>query len=88
MFGDGVERSPQVPALRNDTFMYQIDIGAPYTSHNYVGPHVGRVDTNIEVRDGDLIYAIDIISVPDTGMAPLAISVIRALVAKERSVCG
>jgi len=88
MFGDGVERSPQVPALGNDTFMYQIDIGAPYTSHNYVGPYVGRVDTNIEVRDGDLIYAIDIISVPDTGMAPLAISVIRALVAKERSVCG
>lgn len=53
-----------------------------------MGPYVGRVDTNIEVRDGDLIYAIDIISVPDTGMAPLAISVIRALVAKERSVCG
>jgi hypothetical protein len=88
MFGDGVERTPQMPALGNDTFMYQIDIGAPYTSHRYDGPYIGRVDTNVQVRDGDLIYAIDILSVPDTGMAPLAISLTRALIAKEQSVCG
>lgn len=88
MFGDGVERTPQAPALGNDTFIYQIDIGAPYTSHKYDGPYIGRVDTNVQVRDGDLIYAIDIISVPDTGMAPLAISFTRALIAKEQAVCG
>jgi hypothetical protein len=77
-----------MPTLGNDTFIYQIDIGAPYTSHRYDGPYIGRVDTNVQVRDGDLIYAIDILSVPDTGMAPLAISLTRALIAKEQSVCG
>jgi hypothetical protein len=44
--------------------------------------------TDIQVRDGDLIYAISFISVPDTGMASLAVLVMRALIARERSVCG
>lgn len=88
MYANGVERTPEAPALGDDTLLYQLDQGAPYKPVPYDGPYIGTVDTDIQVRDGDLIYAISFISVPDTGMASLAVSVMRALVAKERSICG
>lgn len=88
MYANGVERVPEVVALGDATFMYQIDQGAPYKPAPYDGPYVGRVYTSLQVRDGDLIYAVSINSVRDTGMASLAISVVQALIAKERAVCG
>jgi hypothetical protein len=88
MYGNGVERIVATPVLGDDTFMYQIDDGAPYKPAPYNGPYVGRVYTSIQVRDGDLIFAVSIISIPDTGMASLAVTVMRALIARERSVCG
>ncbi|MFZ0180342.1 MAG: hypothetical protein WAL84_10815 [Candidatus Dormiibacterota bacterium] len=88
MYANGVERTPAVPALADDTLIYQLDRGVPYKPAPYDGPYIGTVDTDIQVRDGDLIYAISFISVPDTGVASLAVSVMRALIAKEQSVCG
>jgi hypothetical protein len=88
MYANGVERTPAVPSLGDDTLMYQVDQGAPYKPAPYDGPYIGTVYTDIQVRDGDLIYAISLISVPDTGVASLAVSVMRALIAKEQSVCG
>jgi hypothetical protein len=88
MFGDGVERIPSVPSLGDDTFMYQIDEGAPYNATPYLGAYVGHVYTNIEVRNGDLIFAVSIDSVAGDGAASLAISVARDLIAKEQSACG
>jgi len=88
MYGNGVERVVATPALGDETFIYQIDDGAPYKAAPYNGPYVGRVYTSIQVREGDLIFDVSIISVPDTGMASLAVSVVRALMAREHSVCG
>lgn len=88
MYANGVERNPVVPTLGDDTLLYQLDQGAPYKPVPYDGPYVGSVYTDIQVRDGDLIYAISFISIPDTGMAPLAVAVMRALIAREQSVCG
>ena len=88
MYGNGVERVVATPVLGDDTFLYQIDDGAPYKPVPYNGPYIGTVYTDIQVRDGDLIFAVSITSVPDTGMASLAVSVVRALMAREHSVCG
>lgn len=88
MYGNGVERVVATPVLGDDTFLYQIDDGAPYKPVPYNGPYIGTVYSDIQVRDGDLIFAVSIISVPDTGMAALAVSVVRALMAREHTVCG
>jgi hypothetical protein len=88
MYGNGVERNPVVPALGDDTLLYQLDQGAPYKPVRYDGPYVGTVYTDIQVRDGYLIYAMSFISIQDTGMASLAVTVMRALIAREQSVCG
>lgn len=88
MYANGVERNPMVPALGDDTLLYQLDQGAPYKPVPYDGPYVGTVYTDIQVRDADLIYAISFISIPDTGMAALGGTVMRSLIAKEQSVCG
>ncbi len=88
MYANGVERNPVVPALGDDTVLYQLDQGAPYRPVSYDGPYIGTVDTDIQVRDGDLIYAVSFISIPDTGMASLAVTVMRSLIAKEHSICG
>ena len=88
MYANGVERDPVVPALGDDTLLYQLDQGAPYKPVPYDGPYIGTVDTDIQVRDGDLIYAMSLISTPDTGMAALAVKMMRSLIARERSVCG
>jgi len=37
------------PALGDETFIYQIDDGAPYKAAPYNGPYVGRVYTSIQV---------------------------------------
>lgn len=88
MYGNGVERVVATSVLGNDTFMYQIDEGAPYKPVPYNDPYIGTVYTDIQARDGDLIFAVSIVSVPDTGMASLALSVVRALMAREHAVCG
>ena len=88
MYANGVERVPELIALGDATFIYQIDQGAPYKPAPYDGPYVGRVYTALQVRDGDLIYAVSVNSVRDTGMPSLAISVVQTLIAKERAVCG
>jgi hypothetical protein len=88
MYGNGVERVQQTPHLGDDTLLYQIDDGAPYVSTPYTGPFVGHIYTDIQVRDGDVIYALSIDSGPAADPASLAISLARALIAKEHSVCG
>jgi hypothetical protein len=87
MEGNGVERVQQTPALGDETLLYQIDDGAPYNSSPFTGPFVGHVYTDIQVRDGDVIYALSIDSGPAADPASLAISLVRALIAKEHAVC-
>jgi hypothetical protein len=38
MYGNGVERVVATQGLGDDTFMYQIDDGAPYKPASYSGP--------------------------------------------------
>jgi len=87
-YGDGVERIPAVPAMGGDAFMYQIDDGAAYNSTPHTGPFIGHIDTDIEVRVGVLMFALSIDSGPDADPAALAVSIMRSLMAKERTVCG
>lgn len=88
MYGNGVERVITTPHLGDETLLYQIDDGAPYNSHAFLGPFVGHIYTDIQVRDGDLIYALSIDSGPAANPASLAISLMRSLIAKERAVCA
>jgi hypothetical protein len=88
MYGNGVERVQQTPTLGDETLLYQIDDGAPYNSSPFTGPFVGHIYTDIQVRDGDVIYALSIDSGPDADPASLAVSLVRALIAKEHAVCG
>jgi hypothetical protein len=77
-----------VPSLGDDTFVYQMDDGALYTSTPYVGPYVGHIDTNVEVRDGELIFAVSVDSGASGDPVTLAVSVVRKLLAKEHTNCG
>jgi hypothetical protein len=87
-YGSGVERSPAVPSMGDDTFIYQIDSGARYDSTPFTGPYVGHVYTDIEVRVSDVIFAVSVDSGPSVDSASFAASVVSHLVAKEKSVCG
>jgi hypothetical protein len=88
MFGNGVERNPPLPSLGDDTFVTQIDVGAPYTSTPYLGPYVGHIHTNVEVRDGELIFAVSVDSDASGDPVTLAVSVVRKLLAKEHTNCS
>jgi hypothetical protein len=88
MYGNGVEVTPTIPAMGDDALLYQIDRGAPYNSIPYSGPFVGDVYTDIQVREGDVIYALSIDSGPAANPAMLAVSLMQKLMAKERAVCG
>lgn len=87
-YGNGVERVGRVPAVGDDAFMYQIDDGAAYNSAPHTGPYVGHIYTDIQVRVGPLMFALSIDSGPAANPAALAVSLMRSLMAKERSVCG
>jgi hypothetical protein len=87
-YGDGVERIPSVPPMGGDAFMYQIDDGAASNSTPHTGPYVGHIFTDLEVRVGVLMFALSIDSGPDANPAQIAVSIMRSLMAKERSVCG
>jgi hypothetical protein len=86
-FGNGVERVATTPALGDDSLLYQIDDGATYNSAPHTGPYVGHIYTSLEVRDGHLMFAVSLDSGPAAGPATLAVTIIRSLIAKERSVC-
>lgn len=88
MYGNGVEVTPKIPLLGDDALLYQIDKGAPYHSGPYTGPFVGDIYTDIQVRVGDVIYALSINSDPDAKSAALAVSLVRKLMAKETAACG
>jgi hypothetical protein len=88
MNGNGVERTPRIPAMGDDALLYQIDKGARYNSNPYAGPFVGDVYTDIQVREGGVIYALSIDSGPAVNPATLAVSLVQKLMTKERAVCG
>ena len=87
-YGNGVERIPPVPHLGDDTFMYQIDDGAAYGSTPHTGPFVGHIFTDLEVRDGDVMFALGLDTGPGADSETLAVSIMRDLIAKARAVCG
>jgi hypothetical protein len=87
-YGNGVERVVPVPAMGDDRFIYQIDDGAAYNSAPHIGPYVGHIYTDIQVRVGVFMFALSIDSGPDANPATLAVSIMRSLMAKERAVCG
>jgi hypothetical protein len=87
-YGSGVERSPTVPSMGDDTFIYQIDDGAPYNSTPYTGTYVGHIYTDIEVRVGGVIFAVSVDSGPSIDAASFAASVVSHLIAKEQSACA
>lgn len=88
MYGNGVEVTPRLPAMGDDALLYQIDKGAPYYAGPYTGPFVGDIYTDIQVRVGDVIYALSINSDPDANPAALAVSLVQKLMAKEKATCG
>lgn len=88
MYGSGVELTPSMPRMGDDALLYEIDKGAPYNSVPHSGPFVGDVYTDIQVREGDLIYALSIDSGPGADPATLAVSLVQKLMAKEQAVCG
>lgn len=88
MYGNGVEVTPTIPGMGDDTLLYQIDKGAPYNSIPYAGSFVGDVYTDIQVREGDVIYALSIDSGAAANPATLAVSLAQKLMARERVVCG
>jgi hypothetical protein len=87
-YGSGVERSPTVRSMGDDTFIYQIDDGAPYGSTPFTGPYVGHIYTDIEVRVGGVIFALSVDSGPSIDSGSFAASVVSHLMAKEQSACG
>jgi hypothetical protein len=50
-YGCGVERSPTVPPMGDDTFIYQIDNGAPNTSTPFTGPYPGHVVSHLMAKE-------------------------------------
>lgn len=88
MYGNGVEAIPEIPAMGDDALLYQIDKGAPYDAGPYTGPFVGDIYTDIQVRVGDVIYALSIDSDPDADPVGLAVSLVQQLMAKETATCG
>jgi hypothetical protein len=88
MYGNGVEATPKIPVMGDDALLYQIDKGAPYDSGPYTGPFVGDIYTDIQVREGDVIYALSIDSGPDANSAALTVSLVQKLMAKEKATCG
>jgi hypothetical protein len=86
-YGNGVERDPSVPMLGDDTFAYQIDYGAPYSSNAYTGPFVGHIYTNLDVRQGDITYAISMDTGPAIDAVSLTVSLMRRMLASNREVC-
>ncbi len=88
MYANGVELTPTIPSLGDDAFLYQIDKGAPYDSTPYIGPFVGDIYTDIQVREGDVIYALSINSGPEANPAFLAVSLVQKLMTKEHAACG
>jgi hypothetical protein len=87
-YGSGVERIPPVAPMGDDTFIYQIDDGAPNNSTPFTHAYVGHIFTDIEVRTGDVIFAVSLDSGPAVDSASMADSIVRNLMAKELSVCG
>lgn len=87
-FGNGVERDPLVPMLGDDTFAYQIDYGAPYSSKAYAGPFVGHIDTNLEVRQGDITYAMSMDTGPVIDSVSVTVLLMRRMLASKREVCS
>lgn len=87
-YGNGVESDPTVASLGDDTFVYQLDRGAPTASLNYTGAFVGDVYTDLEVRTGDLIYSISVDSSAGVDAVSTAISLVQQLMSKEASSCS
>jgi hypothetical protein len=85
---NGVEVNPTVASLGDDTLVYQIDEGAPPSSQPFTGPFVGHVYTGIEVRQGELIFAISIDSGPTLDAASLAQTLMTKLIANDAMSCG
>jgi hypothetical protein len=86
-YGYGVQGDPVVPTIGDDTFMYQIDNGAPYSSTPYTASYVGDVYTNIEVRQSQIVYAIAIDASPGVEAVSLGVSLIEKLIASEAGQC-
>ena len=86
-YGDGVQDNPAVALIYDDTFVYRIDYGAPYSSLAYTGPYLGDVYTNIEVRQQQIIYAIAIDAAPAVDAVSVAVSLMQKLTANESGVC-
>jgi hypothetical protein len=71
--GAGVETTPSVTPLADDTFAYQTVASASEPSDTY---------TDIQVRDGAVIYAVSI----DSGPTVQAVSIARSLVEQLMAV--
>ena len=87
-YGSGVTSNPSTPILGDDTFMYQVDKGAPYSSVPFSGPFVGRVYTNLEVRSASVVYALAIDSGPMVDGQALARRLMDQFLAREASTCA
>jgi hypothetical protein len=87
-YGSGVERSSTLASMGDDAFIYQIDMDAPNVSTPYSGAYIGHSYTDVEVRAGDVIFAVSVDSGPDIDSSSFATSVVSHLMAKEESACG
>ncbi len=87
-YGSGVTADPSVPALGDDAFMYQVDVGAPNSSTPFTGSFVGDVLTDYEVQEGGTVYAVAVDGAPGANGASVASSLMNQLLQRENSACG
>jgi hypothetical protein len=86
-YGAGVESLPIAPQLGDDTFLFEVDKGAPTDSDSYTGAFVGDVYSDIQVRVGQLLYAISVDAAPGANGASITEGLVQQLMAKEAAAC-
>jgi hypothetical protein len=88
MASQRVNQGDIVRSLGDDTFMYHANEGEANDAPPYTDANPGDVFTDIEVREGDTMFALSIDAGPAADPESLAVSIMRSLMAKERAVCG
>jgi hypothetical protein len=87
MTSQRVNQGDAVPSLGDDTFMFHVNEGDAKSTAPYTDSNPGDVFTDIEVRNGDTLFALSIDAGPAADPASLAVSIMRRLMANERAVC-
>ncbi len=79
-----------VPSLGDDTFAMQLDrsYAGGSGAMPQLGPFVGDVYTDIEVREGMYVYAASIDASPMAGAVTAAVRLLQLMTTREPAACG